>query len=419
MDDRHHRPDHAARLRPDGIVSSAKATFEFSGSDPRRLRHRLLPVQPRRSSRLQRLRLGHRIHRPPEGDHKFEVRAIDNAGNIEQSPRTTNGAIDTTPPAVSSRLRPRRPDQQRNPDLRLQLRARRRLRVLDRRRARPASAPARPPARTPRSAARRRRSHLQGAGDRRCRQHGRGHARLRMVATPPPVSVDSGPEGLTNNASPTFAFSSEPGAGFECSIDEGTPAFRPLLCGGLPYPRNPARRRRPHLPRAGDRCRRQHGHRNEELRSRHRLSGGAATGSHRAALAGQREQPDPQRLRRPQHHRPPLHRPRLQRHRNRHAHPRRARSRGGGHGRRRLDHGLPRDRDHGGRKHLRLLGSARSTSRTRLPPTPSSPSNRMCWSPPTPPASSSAPQIPKAQAWPLSSASWMRANSPPAPQASN
>jgi hypothetical protein len=43
--------------------------------------------------------------------------------------------------------------------------------------------------------------------------------------TPPPIQIDSGPEGLTNNPSPTFEFGSEPGAAFECSIDEGTPAF--------------------------------------------------------------------------------------------------------------------------------------------------------------------------------------------------
>ena len=43
--------------------------------------------------------------------------------------------------------------------------------------------------------------------------------------TPPSVQVDSGPNGLTNDATPTFAFSSEPGATFECSIDSGTPAF--------------------------------------------------------------------------------------------------------------------------------------------------------------------------------------------------
>ena len=48
--------------------------------------------------------------------------------------------------------------------------------------------------------------------------------------TPPAVQVDSGPAGLTNDPTPTFGFSSEPGAAFECSIDTGTPAFGP--CSG-------------------------------------------------------------------------------------------------------------------------------------------------------------------------------------------
>ena len=44
------------------------------------------------------------------------------------------------------------------------------------------------------------------------------------------MTIDSGPSGLTNDSTPTFTFSSEAGAGFECSIDTGTPAFGP--CSG-------------------------------------------------------------------------------------------------------------------------------------------------------------------------------------------
>ncbi len=47
----------------------------------------------------------------------------------------------------------------------------------------------------------------------------------------PVVTIDSGPTGLTNDATPTFTFSSEPGASFECSIDTGTPSFGP--CSGI------------------------------------------------------------------------------------------------------------------------------------------------------------------------------------------
>jgi hypothetical protein len=36
---------------------------------------------------------------------------------------------------------------------------------------------------------------------------------------PPQTAIDSGPEGITNDSTPTFGFSSEAGAGFECRMD--------------------------------------------------------------------------------------------------------------------------------------------------------------------------------------------------------
>jgi hypothetical protein len=52
-------------------------------------------------------------------------------------------------------------------------------------------------------------------------------------STAPVPSVDSGPTGLTNDATPTFTFSATDSVGpvtFECSIDTGTPSFGP--CSG-------------------------------------------------------------------------------------------------------------------------------------------------------------------------------------------
>jgi hypothetical protein len=40
--------------------------------------------------------------------------------------------------------------------------------------------------------------------------------------SPPQTTIDSGPEGITNDPTPTFAFSSEAGAGFECRVDSAT-----------------------------------------------------------------------------------------------------------------------------------------------------------------------------------------------------
>ncbi len=44
------------------------------------------------------------------------------------------------------------------------------------------------------------------------------------VRTPPETTIDSGPPALTRDATPTFAFSSEPGASFQCRLDSGQEA---------------------------------------------------------------------------------------------------------------------------------------------------------------------------------------------------
>ena len=44
-------------------------------------------------------------------------------------------------------------------------------------------------------------------------------------ATPPQTTIDSGPSGLTNDASPSFTFSSsEGGSSFECRLDSNQAA---------------------------------------------------------------------------------------------------------------------------------------------------------------------------------------------------
>jgi sugar lactone lactonase YvrE len=41
-------------------------------------------------------------------------------------------------------------------------------------------------------------------------------------ATPPQTTIDSGPSGTTNDPTPSFGFSSEPGASFQCRVDSGS-----------------------------------------------------------------------------------------------------------------------------------------------------------------------------------------------------
>jgi hypothetical protein len=55
-------------------------------------------------------------------------------------------------------------------------------------------------------------------------------ATAAMAWAAPSLSIDSGPSGLTNDPMPLFAFTADPGATVECSIDQGTPAFGP--CSG-------------------------------------------------------------------------------------------------------------------------------------------------------------------------------------------
>jgi hypothetical protein len=44
---------------------------------------------------------------------------------------------------------------------------------------------------------------------------------------PPSLSIDSGPSGPTNDTTPLFGFTAEPGASVECSLDHGTPSYGP------------------------------------------------------------------------------------------------------------------------------------------------------------------------------------------------
>ncbi len=147
-------PQTQITAKPTALANTATAKFEFTGEDPGgsgvagfqcRLDSSEAAAWGTCSSPQEYAGLS-------EGSHKFEARAIDNAGNADQSPASFEWTIDTTPPAVQ---------------------------------------------------------------------------------------VDSGPAGLTNDPTPTFGFSSEPGASFECSIDTGTPAFGPCSGAGAHTPAAP------------------------------------------------------------------------------------------------------------------------------------------------------------------------------------
>ena len=87
-----HPPDRRSPTPPPPTSPSRAPT--------RRLGRRLLPVPPglQPDRRLGTLHLAARISRLADGAHKFEVRAIDRAGNIDQSPAAFDWTVDTAAP---------------------------------------------------------------------------------------------------------------------------------------------------------------------------------------------------------------------------------------------------------------------------------------------------------------------------------
>ncbi len=164
-----------------------------------------------------------------EGAHKFEVRAIDTAGNVDQSPASFSWTVDTaapsttidsSPPALSNAPRPASPSRAATP-------------------AAPASPPSNAGSTRPgrglgalhlaaglREPARRR-PFIRGPRDRHRRQRrpDPGHASAGSIDTAAPTTnIDSSPPALSNSASASFAFSGTDAGGsgvasFECRRD--------------------------------------------------------------------------------------------------------------------------------------------------------------------------------------------------------
>ena len=99
-DRRHRGADHEHRLRPAGASNAASASFAFSGSDAggsgiasfecRRDSASFAPcTSPQAYAALA------------DGAHTFEVRAIDTAGNVDQTPASFSWTVDTAAPTTS------------------------------------------------------------------------------------------------------------------------------------------------------------------------------------------------------------------------------------------------------------------------------------------------------------------------------
>ena len=155
-----------------------------------------------------------------DGRHSFEVTATDAAGNTGTARHAWT--VDTDRARREARLHARRPQQRALADARVLHRGRRARRMPHRRpggRPRALAATAR--------AAGRRPAHVRGHGDRRRRQHrprephldGR-HDRARRS------TIDVAPEDPSNQPSPTFEFSAEPGARVDVHARRRSPSIR-------------------------------------------------------------------------------------------------------------------------------------------------------------------------------------------------
>ena len=231
---------------PAALTASDEAKFEFSGSDAggsglASFQCRLDSSAPGAWAACASAKTYTEL---AEGPHKFEVRAIDKAGNADQSPAIHEWSVDTIapttqidsgPPALtntaSAKLKFSGSDAGGSGLEGFQCR-------LD------ASAPgAWASCGSPQN--------LSGLSDGTHRfevgaidkagnvDQGPATHEWEVDTTPPALSIDSGPEGLTNNPSPTFAFSAEGGSTVLCSIDTGTADFGPCSSPGSHSPEAP------------------------------------------------------------------------------------------------------------------------------------------------------------------------------------
>ena len=225
---RHHAPADDDRLRPpawpDQRLDAQLRLLERAG--------RQLPM-PDRRRRLRRLHLS--LHRRPALRRRPQLRSPRHrrSGNVDPTPASRSFTVDTTPPADDDRLRPGRDHQRLDANLRLLRRGRLHLRMPSGRR-------------------RLRRLRLALHQQRALRRSPHFEVRATDAATnvdptpaqrsftvdttPPQTTIDSGPEGPTNDSTPSFTFSAdEAGSTFQCRVDSATftPCSSPYTAASL------------------------------------------------------------------------------------------------------------------------------------------------------------------------------------------
>jgi CSLREA domain-containing protein len=153
-----------------------------------------------------------------EGRHTFEVRAIDAAGNDDRTPDSRSWTIDTTAPETTIDSGPSGLTSDATPTYTFSSEpgASFQCRVG----AAPFAACTSP--HTTAALADGAHTFEVRAADAAGNVDGSAASRAITVDTvAPQTTIDSGPAGLTNDSTPTYAFSSEPGASFQCRVDTG------------------------------------------------------------------------------------------------------------------------------------------------------------------------------------------------------
>ena len=153
-----------------------------------------------------------------DGPHTFEVQATDSSGNTDPAPASATFTVDTTAPDTTIDSAPDALTNDNDATFTFSSDdSRRHLRVLARRcrlRVLLLTASTRmtsTTARTPSGSA-----PLDQVGN---ADQTPAEATFEVDTTAPSTTIDSGPSGLTNDSTPSFEFSSEAGATFECRVD--------------------------------------------------------------------------------------------------------------------------------------------------------------------------------------------------------
>ena len=224
-------PSTTLNTHPNALTNSAAASFGFSGSDSGG--SGVASFECRRDGGAWGACTSPKEYTGlADGTHGFEVRAIDNAGNADASPASFTWTVDTTPPETAIGAHPNALTKSTSGTFAFSGSdgSGSGVASFECRRDGGAWATCTSPKEYAGLA-----DGIHGFETRAIDSAGNVDATPASVAwtvdtTPPALQIDSGPSGLTNNPSPTFGFSSEPGASFECSIDSGTPSFGP--CSG-------------------------------------------------------------------------------------------------------------------------------------------------------------------------------------------